>query len=207
MHRPSRTGQPAADDGDVSGELTGEAADGRGDANVESGRSRVEFRSVFASASSRELQKPCTFHSNPGQIAAGHKHGHAPARFWIILEQRSEPIIAIITTIRRRLWIVGLAIAILLAIGAAAAVVWAGRSCEAACRRSAGELDSKGSCASHGHARRAGHPDDQGRLPSDVARATGFLHAQDRFFQMDLPRRRAVGRTVRARRARAFMRP
>jgi penicillin G amidase len=28
---------------------------------------------------------------------------------------------------------------------------------------------------------------------SDVARATGFLHAQDRFFQMDLSRRRAAG--------------
>ena len=27
----------------------------------------------------------------------------------------------------------------------------------------------------------------------DVARATGFLHAQDRFFQMDLARRRAAG--------------
>ena len=27
----------------------------------------------------------------------------------------------------------------------------------------------------------------------DVARATGFLHAQERFFQMDLSRRRAAG--------------
>src|SRR6185295_14408882 len=27
----------------------------------------------------------------------------------------------------------------------------------------------------------------------DVARATGFLHAQERFFQMDLMRRRAAG--------------
>ena len=32
-----------------------------------------------------------------------------------------------------------------------------------------------------------------GRSREDVAAATGFLHAQDRFFQMDLARRRAAG--------------
>ncbi len=30
----------------------------------------------------------------------------------------------------------------------------------------------------------------------DLARATGFVHAQDRFFQMDLLRRAAVGESV-----------
>jgi penicillin amidase len=38
-----------------------------------------------------------------------------------------------------------------------------------------------------------GVPTVTGRTREDVARATGFLHAQDRFFQMDLARRRAAG--------------
>jgi penicillin amidase len=38
-----------------------------------------------------------------------------------------------------------------------------------------------------------GIPTIQGRTREDVARATGFLHAQERFFQMDLNRRRAAG--------------
>jgi penicillin G amidase len=38
-----------------------------------------------------------------------------------------------------------------------------------------------------------GIPTIRGRSRVDVARATGFLHAQDRFFQMDLLRRRAAG--------------
>ena len=38
-----------------------------------------------------------------------------------------------------------------------------------------------------------GIPTISGRAREDVARATGFLHAQDRFFQMDLARRRAAG--------------
>src|SRR6266545_4349808 len=38
-----------------------------------------------------------------------------------------------------------------------------------------------------------GIPTIQGATRADVARATGFLHAQDRFFQMDLARRRAAG--------------
>src|SRR5688500_1154707 len=40
---------------------------------------------------------------------------------------------------------------------------------------------------------RLGIPTIRGRTRVDVARATGFLHAQDRFFQMDLARRRAAG--------------
>src|SRR5688572_24842197 len=38
-----------------------------------------------------------------------------------------------------------------------------------------------------------GIPTVRGATRADVARATGFLHAQDRFFQMDLARRRAAG--------------
>ena len=38
-----------------------------------------------------------------------------------------------------------------------------------------------------------GVPIVRGATREDVARATGFLHAQDRFFQMDLSRRRAAG--------------
>ena len=38
-----------------------------------------------------------------------------------------------------------------------------------------------------------GVPTVRGRTRVDVARATGFLHAQDRFFQMDLMRRLAAG--------------
>jgi penicillin amidase len=38
-----------------------------------------------------------------------------------------------------------------------------------------------------------GVPTVSGASRRDVARATGFLHAQDRFFQMDLARRRAAG--------------
>ena len=38
-----------------------------------------------------------------------------------------------------------------------------------------------------------GVPVVRGGSRLDVARATGFLHAQDRFFQMDLLRRSAAG--------------
>ncbi len=38
-----------------------------------------------------------------------------------------------------------------------------------------------------------GIPTIQGTSREDVARATGFVHGQDRFFQMDLARRRAAG--------------
>jgi penicillin amidase len=40
---------------------------------------------------------------------------------------------------------------------------------------------------------RLGIPSIHGATREDVARALGFLHAQDRFFQMDLARRRAAG--------------
>jgi len=40
---------------------------------------------------------------------------------------------------------------------------------------------------------RLGIPSIRGATREDVARALGFIHAQDRFFQMDLARRRAAG--------------
>ncbi len=38
-----------------------------------------------------------------------------------------------------------------------------------------------------------GIPSIRGENPVDVARALGFVHGQDRFFQMDLTRRQAAG--------------
>jgi penicillin amidase len=45
----------------------------------------------------------------------------------------------------------------------------------------------------HGSLPRLGVPSIRATTREDVARATGFVHAQDRFFQMDLARRRAAG--------------
>src|SRR5262245_6271817 len=95
---------------------------------------------------------------------------------------------------RRRLWKVGLAIAILLAIGAAAAVVWARAELRGSLPALSGELRIEGLSAPVMVTRDAlGIPTIRGATRQDVARATGFLHAQDRFFQMDLSRRRAAG--------------
>ncbi len=59
-----------------------------------------------------------------------------------------------------------------------------------------------------GGARRPGSADPQGRDPLDAARALGFVHAQDRFFQMDLLRREAAGEVLRVLRVvRAAARP
>src|SRR3954452_3182417 len=49
-----------------------------------------------------------------------------------------------------------------------------------------------------------GIPTIRGTSREDVARATGFLHAQDRFFQMDLARRRAAGELAELLGARAL---
>ncbi len=95
---------------------------------------------------------------------------------------------------RRRLWIVGLAIAILVAIGAVATVVWARAELRGSLPALTGELRVEGLSAPVKVTRDAlGIPTISGATRQDVARATGFLHAQDRFFQMDLARRRAAG--------------
>ncbi len=49
-----------------------------------------------------------------------------------------------------------------------------------------------------------GVPTLRGRTRADVARATGFVHAQDRLFQMDLLRRRAAGELAELLGARAL---
>jgi penicillin G amidase len=95
---------------------------------------------------------------------------------------------------RRRLWKVGLAIAILLAMGAAAGVVWARSELRGSLPTLTGELRLEGLSARVMVTRDTlGIPTVRGATREDVARATGFLHAQDRFFQMDLSRRRAAG--------------
>lgn len=65
-------------------------------------------------------------------------------------------------------------------------------------RRSLPQLDGTANVAGLGAPVRVerdalGTPTVTGQTRRDVARATGFLHAQDRFFQMDLLRRRAAG--------------
>src|SRR5689334_285010 len=95
---------------------------------------------------------------------------------------------------RRRLWKVGLAIAILLAMGAAVGVVWARSELRGSLPALTGELRLDGLSAPVMVTRDAlGVPSIRGASRQDVARATGFVHAQDRFFQMDLARRRAAG--------------
>ncbi|HVQ14362.1 MAG TPA: penicillin acylase family protein, partial [Vicinamibacterales bacterium] len=95
---------------------------------------------------------------------------------------------------RRLLWKVGLAIAILLAIGVAAAVVWVRAELRGSLPGLTGEQRLEGLSAPVRVTRDAlGIPTIRGATRLDVARATGFLHAQDRFFQMDLARRRAAG--------------
>ena len=94
---------------------------------------------------------------------------------------------------RRRLWKVGLAIAIM-ALGAAAAGVWVRAQLRGSLPALGGDLRLDGLSAPVIVARDAlGIPTVRGASREDVARATGFLHAQDRFFQMDLARRRAAG--------------
>ena len=85
-------------------------------------------------------------------------------------------------------------IALVLAAAGAAAVVWA----RAELRASLPQLD--GAHAVNGlsgpvtvERDALGIPTIRGVSRNDVARATGFVHAQDRFFQMDLARRRAAG--------------
>ena len=86
------------------------------------------------------------------------------------------------------------AIAILLAGIALAAGVWARAQLRASLPVLDGSLRLEGLSAPVAVSRDAlGIPTVKGRSRADVARATGFLHAQDRFFQMDLARRRAAG--------------
>ena len=81
-----------------------------------------------------------------------------------------------------------------LAVVALAAAFWVRGELRASLPRLDGEEHLAGLSAPVTIARDAlGIPSVGGATREDVARATGFLHAQDRFFQMDLARRRAAG--------------
>ena len=88
----------------------------------------------------------------------------------------------------------GLAIVALLVLAQGSAACGSGRSFAAACPCWPESFDSRAcrhrssSPGTLSASRRC-----RGGSREDVARATGFLHAQDRFFQMDLARRRAAG--------------
>ena len=77
---------------------------------------------------------------------------------------------------------------------AGAAALWVGWALKASLPRLEGELPLAGLAEPVRVERDArGVPVVRGSSRLDVARATGFLHAQERFFQMDLLRRRAAG--------------
>ena len=95
---------------------------------------------------------------------------------------------------RRWLWKAGLAIALVLLLAGVAAGVWVRGQLRGSLPSLAGTLQVEGLRAPVIVTRDAlGIPTVRGASREDVARATGFLHAQDRFFQMDLARRRAAG--------------
>src|SRR6202044_1670444 len=75
-----------------------------------------------------------------------------------------------------------------------ASAIWARRELHASLAQLDGDHRLGGLSAPAEVARdRLGIPSIRGATREDVARALGFLHAQDRFFQMDLSRRRAAG--------------
>ena len=94
---------------------------------------------------------------------------------------------------RRLVRVVILALAALLLV-AASGGVWARGQLRGSLPQLDGERQLPGLSAPLEITRDAlGVPTARGATRVDVARATGFLHAQDRFFQMDLARRRAAG--------------
>ena len=94
---------------------------------------------------------------------------------------------------RRTLVAAGLLLAVLLACGAAAGLWLRGRMA-ASMPRLDGTVALPGLSAPVRVTRDAlGVPTVTGSNRLDVARATGWLHAQDRFFQMDVLRRRGAG--------------
>jgi penicillin amidase len=95
---------------------------------------------------------------------------------------------------QRRLFRALIGAAALLVVAAIAAGVWARRELRASLPILDGSLRLEGLSAPVSVARDAlGIPTIAGASRIDVARALGFLHAQDRYFQMDLARRRAAG--------------
>jgi penicillin amidase len=94
----------------------------------------------------------------------------------------------------RRLILIGAGLLGAVLLFGAAAGVWLGFHLRASLPQLEGDRVLIGLRASVTIYRDAfGVPTVRGRDRLDVARATGFLHAQDRFFQMDLLRRQAAG--------------
>ena len=101
-----------------------------------------------------------------------------------------EPSTPLPRRLRRALAFVA-AVALLLAV---AGGVWLRRELQASLPTLDGAVRLSGLSAAVSITRDSlGIPTIRGTSREDVARATGFLHAQDRFFQMDLTRRRAAG--------------
>lgn len=87
-----------------------------------------------------------------------------------------------------------LALALLLLVVVLAGALWAWRRLDASMPRVRGEVAVEGISAPVRVERdRLGVPVIRGASRTDVAFATGFVHAQDRYFQMDLLRRRSAG--------------
>ena len=94
---------------------------------------------------------------------------------------------------RRVLGVLAL-ILLLVALAAAAGLVWGRSQLRGSLPQIDGERQMPGLAAPVRVTRDAlGIPTIYATNRTDAARATGFLHAQDRFFQMDLSRRRAAG--------------
>ena len=94
----------------------------------------------------------------------------------------------------RRLFRALLVAVLLIAAAAATAAAWMRAELRASLPQLAGERQLAGLHSRVTVTRDAlGIPTITGATREDVARATGFLHAQERYFQMDLARRRAAG--------------
>lgn len=97
-------------------------------------------------------------------------------------------------SITRRILRVGLVLLVLVLILAAGAILWGRHQLLASLPLLEGTRATSDISATVLVKRDAlGIPTIQGSTRADIAWATGFVHAQDRFFQMDLSRRRAAG--------------
>jgi penicillin G amidase len=106
---------------------------------------------------------------------------------------------------RRVVRVIPLAVGLIVVLGAGGGF-WATSRLRASLPHVDGRLELRGLTAPVIVTRDAlGIPTIRGTTRQDVARATGFLHAQDRFFQMDLARRRAAGELSDLVGARALM--
>src|SRR5687767_7224128 len=95
---------------------------------------------------------------------------------------------------RRKLVKGAVALLLVIVVGVAVAGLWAAWQLRGSLPQLDGEVVLAGLGDRVSVSRDAlGTPTVRGQSRADVARATGFLHAQDRFFQMDLSRRRAAG--------------